>query len=240
MRILVVDDEPLARRAVIRAVNELVPDAILEEACDGVEALALVKDRSPDVVFLDVEMPELTGLDVLRHIPEPRPKIIFVTAFAQFAVDAFEHDACDYVVKPFTTERLASSLHRARSEIAGEQRLRALERSLASAGNHLERLALRIGTRVEIIATADVACFSSKEHYTHVHVGARELLCDLSLAHLEERLDPARFARIHRNALVNLARVVRVGADDCLLDNGMIIAVSRRSRSALLARLEGS
>lgn len=237
MRVLVVDDEPLGRRAVVRALGETLADAEVIEACDGFEALAAVKERAPDLVFLDVEMPELSGLDVLRQLPSPRPKVVFVTAFSEFAVDAFAHDACDYVVKPFTTDRLAAATRRACSEIDNEARLRALEKTLANSGRHLERLALRLGARVDVVAVSDVACFVSKDHYTYVHAGSREYISELSLVHLEERLDPARFVRVHRNAIVNIAHVSRVTEDAAILANGMSVAVSRRNRAALLSRL---
>ncbi len=236
-RVLIVDDEALARRAVARQVAVVLPDADVHEARDGFEALALVAERAPTLIFLDVEMPELSGLDVLRQLPAPRPLVVFVTAYEQFAVRAFEENACDYLVKPFTAARFAQAVARATSELDTDRRLRALERSLAGAGEHLTRLAVRTGARVDVVAIADVSCFVSKGHYTYVHAGAREHLTELSLVHLEERVDPSRFVRVHRNALVNVNRVVRVVDGAVELDVGLRVPVSRRCRAALLARL---
>lgn len=120
----------LARRSVARQLGLMLPGAAVREARDGFEALELVAGLRPGLLFLDVEMPELTGLDVLRQLPEPRPKIVFVTAYERYAVDAFAENACDYLVKPFTPERFAAAVGRALAQLDAEEELRALERSL--------------------------------------------------------------------------------------------------------------
>lgn len=205
LHVLVVDDEPLARRSVIRHLAAALPGVAVREARDGFEALAAIRASPPSLVLLDVEMPELSGLDVLRQLAPPRPKVVFVTAYEHFAVRAFEENACDYVVKPFTAERL-------------------------------ERLALRSGTRIDVVAVADVSCFVSRGHYTYVHAGPREYISELSLIHFEERLDPSVFVRVHRSALVHVGRVVRVVESQPAtveLDNGVRVPLSRRRRGAL-------
>lgn len=239
-RILVVDDEPLARKSVLRQVASVFPDAEVREARDGPEALEIVQAFSPALVFLDVEMPELSGIDVLRQLPLPRPKVIFVTAFEHFATSAFEENACDYLVKPFTPERFAAAAARAKSELAGEERLRRLEQSLAASGRHLTRLALRTGTRLDVVELSDVTCLLSEEHYTYLHSKDREYISELTLVHLEERLDPARFVRVHRNALVNLAHVTALLEGDSIVEvtGSRRIPVSRRSRRELRERLQ--
>ncbi|MFO0631829.1 MAG: LytTR family DNA-binding domain-containing protein [Nannocystaceae bacterium] len=240
IRILVVDDEPLGRRAVTRQLALQFPHAAVAEARDGFEALELARSFTPELVFLDIEMPELDGFDVLRQLPTPRPKVVFVTAFEQFALRAFEANACDYLVKPFTPERFAATCTRVRDALDVDARLAALERSLASQGGFLVRLALRLGGKVDVVAVTDVSCFVSRDHYTYIHAGGREYISELSLVHLEERLDPAGFCRVHRSALVNLARVVRVGdgaTAEVELDDGQRVPLSRRSRAVLMARL---
>jgi two-component system LytT family response regulator len=239
LRILIVDDEPLGRRSVAREVHTVFPEALVQEARDGFEALGLIREFVPDLVFLDVEMPELSGLDVLRQLPEPRPKVVFVTAFEHFALGAFEQNACDFVVKPFTAERFARAATRARAEIDADSRLRALEQSLASSGRYLTRLALKLGARVDVVALADVSCLLSKGHYTYLYAGGREYLSELTLVHLEERLDPATFGRVHRNALVNFERIARLEDGEYLvieLSDGMRVPVSRRHRRDLFTR----
>jgi two-component system LytT family response regulator len=236
-RVLVVDDEPLGRRAVLRQLAAVLPDAQVREACDGFEALELVASFAPSLVFLDVEMPELTGLDVLRQLTTPRPKVVFVTAYQEFALHAFEENACDYLVKPFTAERFAAAVTRARAEIATETRLRALEQSLAGRGDYLQRLALRLGARVDVIAMSSVSCLVSRGHYTYVWSEGREYITELTLVHLEERLDPAAFLRVHRSAIVNEAMIVRVDDTSVELRDGQRVPLSRRNRAAVLARL---
>jgi two-component system LytT family response regulator len=126
---------------------------------------------------------------------------------------------------------------RAQAELDIDRRLAGLERSLAGDGRHLERLALRVGPRVEVVAVADVSCFVSEGRHTYVHAGPREYISELSLVHFEERLDPAAWARVHRGALVSLARLARVAVTSVELDDGRRLPLSRRSRGPLLARL---
>jgi two-component system, LytTR family, response regulator len=241
-RILIVDDEHLGRRSVARQVEVVFPGASVREARDGLEALALIDEFSPTLVFLDVEMPELSGLDVLRQLRQPRPKVIFVTAFEHFALGAFEQNACDYLVKPFTPERFALAAERARKELENDRRLSALEESLQSSGSYLTRLALRLGSRTDVVNLADVSCLVSEGHYTYLHAPGRQYISELSLVHLEKRLDPNAFLRAHRNALVNLSAIVRLSQGAELvaeLKDGMRVPVSRRNRRALLARVKG-
>jgi two-component system LytT family response regulator len=239
-RILIVDDEALGRRSVQRQVAVVFPGALVREARDGCEALELVTSFAPTLMFLDVDMPELSGIDVLRQLCPPRPKVIFVTAFEHFALAAFEHNACDYLVKPFTPERFVAAAERASAELDADARLRGLERSLAKAGRHLDRLALRSGSRVDVVALADVSCLTSEGHYSYLHARGKQYLSELTLVHFEEQLDPALFVRVHRKALINLAHVTRFvdsREPSVELADGMRVPVSRRNRRALLERL---
>ncbi len=236
-RVLVVDDEPLGRRSVVRALASALPDALVEEARDGVDALERIQAFGPTLIFLDVEMPELDGLEVLRQLPPPRPKVVFVTAYEHFATAAFAANACDYLVKPFTQERFAAATARALGELDAERRLHALEADLGRGGRWLERLALRTGTRVDVVATNDVSALVSRGHYTYVLAQGKEWISELSLVHYEGRLDPARFLRAHRAALVNRAHVVRIvdgAAPVAELRGGVTVPISRRNRRALL------
>lgn len=242
LRVLIVDDEPLGRRSVARQVAVVFPGAVVDEARDGFEALEKISATKPSIVFLDVEMPELSGLDVLRQLAPPRPKVVFVTAFEAFAVAAFEEHACDYLVKPFAPERFARAARRAVDQLDADARLDALERTLSASGRYLTRLSLKSGARMDVVAVEDVAALVSEGHYTYVYGGDREYLTELTLVHLEDRLDPGRFARAHRNAIVNVAHVVRlVGGESpsVELSNGRTVRVSRRHRAALWKRLGG-
>jgi two-component system LytT family response regulator len=239
--VLIVDDEPLGRRSVRRQLATVLAGAVVEEVPDACAALLAIAARPFALIFLDVEMPELSGLDLLRQLPQPRPKVIFVTAFSHFAVQAFEENACDYLVKPFTPERFAQAIARAFAELDSEARLDALERSLEHAGQRLERLALRRGDVVDIVAVRDIVGLVSEAHYTYVHSAGREYLSDLSLQHFWARLDPSVFLRVHRRAIVNITRVVRLrDSGEIELEGGLRVQVSRRNKPALLAALRGA
>jgi two-component system LytT family response regulator len=239
-RVLVVDDEPLGRRAVTRQLASLLPTAEVREARDGFEALELVAGFAPSLVFLDVEMPELSGFDVLHQLPRPRPKVVFVTAYQEFALRAFEENACDYLVKPFTAQRFAAAVVRASAELDAQARLLALERALASGGAHMTRIVTRVGARTDLVPIDTVSCLVSRGHYTYVYADGREHISELSLIHFEERIDPVTFIRVHRSALVNHTMSARI--DDgspaaVVLRDGQRVPLSRRNRGAVLERL---
>ncbi len=231
--VLVVDDEALARAAVVRQLAGL--DATVREAADGFQALDRIREQAPDLLFLDVEMPELSGLDLLRQLPPPRPRVVFVTAYAHFAVAAFEANATDYLVKPFTPERFAAATQRALGQIDADAKLAALERTLSASGHRIERMALRRGTGFDVLVPDDFVALISIDHYTHVHANGHVYVTELPLIHFEEHLDPARFVRTHRSALVAVSRVARVGEEAVRMDSGLDVPLSRRNRGALLA-----
>ena len=167
-RILIVDDEELARQRVARYVRSAEGAFVVEEADSGVAAVDAIRAFRPDVVFLDVDMPGMTGLEVLGQFEERPFKVIFATAYDEFAVRAFEEQACDYLLKPFTAERLHEALSRALARADGEQRLRALEERL---GGRLRRFAVKQGTRTRAVEEEEVACFVSRDHVTCVYFG---------------------------------------------------------------------
>ncbi len=247
-RILIVDDEELARQRLRRFIAEAGSDFIVAEADGGLNAVAAIRDFQPEILFLDVEMPGLNGFEVLAQF-ETRPfVVVFQTAFDEFAVRAFEESACDYLLKPFTPARFRAALERALTRLADESRLKALENTLARRDGALRRLTVKQGTTWRVLDVADIRCFLSLDHYTcayfHDSDRLREAVTDLSLARLAERLDPEVFLRVHRNAIVNRAAVRAVtttpaGDTELELDGGMKIPVSRRHRRALKLSLEG-
>ncbi|OFZ19485.1 MAG: hypothetical protein A2X94_09045 [Bdellovibrionales bacterium GWB1_55_8] len=234
-RILVVDDEPLARTR-IRKYLERFPDQYeVREAPDGLAALALLAEFKPRIVFLDIEMPELTGFDVLRNIPGPdRPKIIFQTAFDQFAVRAFEENVCDYLLKPFSDERIQKSLERATENSGGE--LDKLESHLTREKQFLRNLVVNVGVKQKVILVSDIWCFLSEAHVSKVVLEKLDYACNHSLTYFDENLDPSLFLRIHRNAIVRLDRVASYtnGPNtEVTLANGLVIKASREGARAL-------
>jgi two-component system LytT family response regulator len=238
LRVLIVDDEELARVRLRRYFEQKHPDYVLQEAADGVEALARIAEFFPDVIFLDIEMPELSGFEVLMQL-EARPfAIVFQTAYADFAVRAFEENACDYLLKPFTDVRLETALAKARG---GRADLPGLERQLASQAIHLRKLVIRAGTRQRIIDHKEVLYFSSESHATRVVLRDIDYAYDHSLSFLEARLDPQLFLRIHRNAIVNLGAVRSVTQGlkpTVVLENGVELQVARDRKRALRDRLK--
>jgi len=237
-RILIVDDESLARGRLLRYVRQFSRDLLIEEAESGVEAVEQINSFHPDIILLDVEMPGLNGLEVLQQFEERPFQIIFQTAYDQFAIRAFEEHACDYLLKPFTAERLYQALSRAINRAASEQRLRALESDLTARDGYLKKLAVKQGARLRIVAVEDIHCFVSRDHYTCVYFEENpEGICDLSLSRLMERLDPQEFRQLHRNSIVrvrSISALSRSGQGELFVElgNGMKIQVSRNNHRA--------
>jgi len=234
-RILVVDDEPLARQRIARYLAARNLPLIIEEAESGLRAVELITEFRPDIVFLDVEMPGLSGLEVLAQFEERPFQVIFETAYDEFAIRAFEEHACDYLLKPFTRERFDQALDRALKESVDQSRLCALEAKLAQREGHLTRIIVKQGGRVRIVEERDITCFVSRDHYTCVYFdGGREGLTDLSINFLSERLDPEVFTRLHRNSIARILAIKSVASREgemmVELSDGIVLAVSRSRR----------
>jgi two-component system LytT family response regulator len=203
IRALLVDDEPPARDRLRRLLGEHADVTCVGEAGDGVAALERIAAQRPDVVFLDVQMPELDGLGVAASLTGPDgPAVVFVTAYDQHALRAFELAAVDYLLKPLRKERLAAALDRVRRRSSpGAADARAV---LGKMTQPQRRMAVRSGAKYVVFDTERVAAVLAQDHYAALLVDGRELLSDDSLDKLGERLDPARFLRVHRSAIVNL------------------------------------
>lgn len=243
VRVLIVEDEPLARRTLRELIAEASWLELVGEAADGLTAVERVDALRPDLVFLDVQLPELSGLGVLERIRH-RPAVVFTTAFDRYAVAAFELEAVDYLVKPFGRSRFAAMLERVRRRLAGGEPGPAVERARdALAGQPLRRLFARRGDRVIPIATARIVRIEAEGDYVAVHCGAdRPFLLSVSLADLEDRLDPERFERVHRSHLVNLDHVREMRSFDdrrlaIRLGDGSEVIASRTGSQRLRARL---
>lgn len=244
VRLLIVDDEPMARARIRRLAERVSTISAIAEAADGIEALEQIAAFAPDVVYLDIDMPAMTGFDVLNSL-ETRPfAVVFQTAYQEFAVRAFEVNACDYILKPFSDERWAESLERAlRRREVGEGALDGLQQHLHENQVYLSRFVIRSGARSHLIRAEDVRYFSSEEHTTLVHTGEQSYAYEHSLTFLEGRLDPRRFVRIHRNAIVNLDFVVTFSAGPegrVKLRDGTEVRVSREKGRRLRELLEAS
>ena len=254
-RVLVADDEPLARGMVATLLrqDEEVEDVI--ECGDAKAARALIAEHRPDIVFLDIEMPEMTGLDLAEDLSDDGPIVVFVTAFSRYATEAFEVEASDYVLKPFSDERFADALQRAKRRVR-ERRLGALATQLATLsselrpaegelsrcadGGYLKRLAFKHNDRTVVLKTTEIVWIEAEDYYVRVHSKQGRHLVRASLASLGERLDPQSFLRVHRGALVNVEEVRELqdaGALSIVLSDGAIVPVSRSRKSAVEAVL---
>jgi two-component system LytT family response regulator len=244
---LVVDDEPLARRKLAALIAD-VPWAVqVGEASDGASALEAVARLRPDIVFLDIQMPELSGIDVLERLRErePAPAVIFTTAFDRYAITAFELEAVDYLLKPFGARRFLAALERARAVVQMRGSAEALDRARsvlsARAGTPLDRIFVRDGNAVLPLLLADIERVEAEDDYVTIHTQRKRHLVSLRIRDLEERLPNPPFLRVHRSHIVNLDHVDRlVGLDDARFEvrmkNGAPVPVSR-TRSQEIRRL---
>ena len=249
IRILVADDEPLARRGVRQLLAPHPDMTVAGESRNGPETLRALDALEPDLLFLDVQMPEMDGFEVLRARGVERlPAVIFVTAHDQFAVRAFEAHALDYLVKPLNVARFDAALERVRERLrlrdASERAVRLaalLEAERARRSGGVDRLVVSTGGGELVIPVAEVDWISADDYYACLHVGAKDHLLRESLTSLEGRLDGQRFVRVHRSAIVQLDRVREVqcgeGSDEVVLKSGVRVPVSRRRRGMLVDRL---
>ncbi len=214
IRTLIVDDEALARDGVRIHLQQQPDFEVVGEAEDGTAAVNAIRELDPDVVFLDVQMPGLDGFGVLRELGAAAlPEIVFVTAYDQFALQAFEAHALDYLLKPFDAERFGASLDRVRRQLTSrrrasvDDRLAALLADLDQRPQFLERVAVRSGSRIVILRTADIDWIEAAANYVKLHANGRSYLLRETMSGIERSLDPERFLRIHRSTIVNLDRV---------------------------------
>jgi two-component system LytT family response regulator len=246
IRVLVADDEPLARRGVRQLLAPHADMMVVGESRNGPETLRALDALQPDLLFLDVQMPEMDGFAVLRARGADRlPEVVFVTAHDQFAVRAFEAHAIDYLVKPLNVERFDVALGRVRerlrlmqaADLAGKlMALLALERAEREKKG-IERVVVSTPASDLVIPAAEIDWIGADDYYARLHVGTKTYLLRESLSSLETRLDRSRFARVHRAAIVQLDRVreLRTTAhgDEAILRDGSRIQVSRRRRAEL-------
>ena len=252
VRALIVDDEPLARGR-LRALLEKEPEAeIVGEAAHGLEAVDRIGELRPDLVFLDIQMPELDGFGVLASIdPEHRPLIIFVTAFDEFAVKAFEARALDYLLKPYDRERFQGAFSRAVEELRranpapAQARVDGLVNDLDAAGRSSDRLAIKSNGRILLIRPGDIDWVGAADNYVELHIGTETHLIRETISAWEKRLNAAQFLRISRSTIVNLDRVKELqplfhGEYAVILVNGVRLTLARSQRDKvqqLLGRL---
>jgi two-component system LytT family response regulator len=252
IRTLIVDDEPLAR-AMLR--NFLAEDAEMEvigECGDGYTAIELIESAAPDLVFLDIQMPDLDGFGVLRALaPAAIPNIAFVTAYDQFALKAFDVHAIDYLLKPFDRERFERTLARAKRQIALEKRedvqtaLLGILSEQSARPQPVKRLLVKSGDRSFFVRPEEIAWIEAQGNYAALHAGAQTFLLRQTINTLEQQLDPAKFQRIQRSAIVNLDAIREMhpsgrGEYEIVLKDGVALKLSHTYRDAFLRYASGS
>lgn len=255
LRVLIVDDEPLARQRIEDLLQEQPDVSVIGIAEDGDEAVEAIRAKDPDVVFLDVQMPGRTGLEVVRDVgPAFMPVTVFVTAHDEFAVKAFELSAVDYLLKPYSDERFEEAIRRVRERVGMEdlevlrEQLKMVVEAGVPAGSadggapYLKRIAVQSRGRLRVVPVGDIDHIEASGVYAELHVGSERHLVRASLNTLEEHLDPQLFYRVHRSAIVRLDEVellLREGGGNCLvqLKNGTQLPVSRSRREELEVRL---
>jgi two-component system, LytTR family, response regulator len=244
IRVLIVDDEPLARRSIRRLLDKASGVEIVGECGDGESAAVAIRAGTPDLVFLDVQMPEMTGFDVVRSIgPDLMPATIFVTAYDRYALRAFDANGVDYLLKPFSRERFEAALGRARERIAGKLSLKSLDGVLRRLGDrngapvYAERLPVAENGRILLIGVNDIDWIDCSGNYLRVHAGRRDFQIRQTLKNLRAKLDPAQFLRIHRSTIVNIRRIREIqpwfhGHHLIILQGGQQLRMSRYQRAA--------
>lgn len=250
IRALIVDDEPFAREG-IRLHLERHPDVeVIGEAGDGERAAEAIRTLDPDVVFLDIEMPAMDGFQVIEAVGvEAMPPVIFVTAYDEFALRAFEAHALDYVLKPVEPERFSRALDRTRKLLRGsaghalDRRLEGLMQEVRERGKHLERIVVQRGERLRILRADDIDWFEAAGNYVKLHVGTESFLVRATLSSFEDRLDPEHFLRVHRSIIVQKARVRELepllqGDYVLILHDGTRLTTGRSYRSGIVGFLK--
>lgn len=244
MRALIVDDEPLARTALSRLLKQDSDITIVAECGDGESAVKSIRQMRPDVVFLDVQMPEMDGFQVIESVGvEQMPITIFVTAYDRYAMRAFDASAVDYLLKPFSPDRFSRALARARDRWQNRQDNDAAKRLFALLDNrypsdYVRRLAVASGGRIVFVAVEEIDWIGAEDNYARLHVGRRVCEVRETLQSLMEKLDPQEFIRIHRSTIVNVRRIREVqpwfqGSHIIVLQSGEELRMSRYQKDAV-------
>jgi two-component system, LytTR family, response regulator len=245
IRTLIVDDEPLARRGIRAHLTEERDVEIIAECRNGREAVRVIEEQEPDLVFLDVQMPELDGFGVLKEINvAPLPFIIFVTAYDKYALRAFEVHALDYLLKPFDSERFIKAVERARAQIERQSisdlshRLQSLIDDLRTNQKYAERLVIKSAGRIFFLGVEEIDWIEAADNYVRLHASRDTHLLRETMNNLESRLDPAQFLRIQRSTIINVRRIKELhplfrGEYEIVLRDGTCLTSGRGYRDRL-------
>jgi len=253
IRALIADDEALARKFIRRMLKDNHDVEIVGECSNGKDAVAMIRKQNPDVVFLDVQMPEMDGFAVLESIGvDQLPEIIFTTAYEQYAIRAFDRafelHALDYLLKPFDQARFKDAIQHAKERLRsqrqkdGRLQMSALLESIKNKPQYLERLVIKTGGRITFLSTDEINWIEADDKYVHLHTGKVSPMVRQTLNAMEAQLDPRKFSRIHRSAIVNVERIKELqplfsGEHSILLEDGTKLTLSRSYKDKLFELL---
>jgi two-component system, LytTR family, response regulator len=249
IRTLIIDDVPLARERLKRCLAT-DPDIEIAGECDnGASAVTDIRSLTPDLIFLDVQMPALDGFGVLEALRDERPIVIFVTAYNEYAIQAFEVNALDYLLKPVDCERLSKAVDRAKTRLAQavrddhlDSRFRALLEDIKTGSKFLKRLTIKLTGRTILLPTDEIDWIETYGNYLKVHAGRESHLIRGTMQSMETKLNPEKFVRVHRSAMVNVEKIKEIyprsnGDQDLVLQNGQQLMLSRNYRDKFFALL---
>jgi two-component system LytT family response regulator len=260
IKAVIVDDEALAREAVRLRLSQEPDIDVVGEAASGADAVELIRKLEPDLMFLDIQMPGMDGFEVVEKVASDHlPIVVFVTAHDRYALKAFETHALDYLLKPFTASRFRAAVDRARIEVAkagdhethqrlievlDERRRARDERVPAISEGYAARLAVKHNQRIVLVRTSDIDWIESSANYAHLHTPGANYVVRTTMGELERRLDPQRFARIHRSTIVQLDRIKDIvaawhGDFDVTLRDGTVLRLSRNYRERVFSGKRG-
>ena len=247
IRAVIADDEMLARKFIRRMLKDEPDVEIVGECANGKEAVSMIRSEKPDLIFLDVQMPEKDGFAVLQSIPE-LPEIIFTTAYEQYAIRAFELHALDYLLKPFDQARFRDAIKHAKEHLRSardkdvRRQIDALLQSVEKKPQYLERLVIKSGGRISFLSTDEINWIEADDKYVHLHTSKINPMVRQTLNAMEAQLDPKKFKRIHRSAIVNVARIKELqpmfnGEHSVVLEDGTKLTLTRSYKDKLFELL---
>ena len=238
IRTLVVDDEPVARARVLALLRDESDIEVIGECATGPQAISAIENTSPDLVFLDIQMPQMNGLELARTLGDTMPAVVFITAYDEYALRAFEVHALDYVLKPFSAERFKSALMHARQHLSK----RAVSGVREPVNTRRDRLVIKSSGRIYFVRTQEIDWCEAAGNYVRLHVGQQTHLVRGTMGHIEAQLDPAQFVRVHRSTIVNVDRIQELrssfsGEYVILLSDKTRLTLSRGYRDGLQTKL---
>ena len=254
VNVLIIDDEKPARQKIRSYLKEEETIRTISEAANGIEAVQLIREKQPGIVFLDIQMPGMNGFEVIETVGvEHMPVVVFVTAYDQYAIDAFEVQAVDYLLKPYHQERFKKSFNRALDQVQQARQaqsspvhdstavMKKLLEEINKEKKYLQRIMVKKGPRYFFVKTADIRYISAEEKYIKLHSQEESYLVRDALGRIQQRLDPEKFVRIHRSYIVNLEFIKEVqpwshGDYVVILEDGTRLSLSRRFSERLLSR----